>query len=1088
MRDDEASAHEAQRQPEQHVSIPFGHDSRRQASMRFDASSRVLRAPTSPSERNTVENMESIVVFRTMSTTHALDLAAKVKLQAGGHGKHEDPAAAIRQITVHQLTPDQAIDTLDTNRTTGLTSSQVTALAKRGRVNRITPAKSNWIRKGLGYVFGGFNSLMWIAMIVTILSYYPLGEPDPQIFNLGVAVLIGLVIVVSTVFYAAVDYNASQVMKAIKTLVSESATVVRDGAKIEINADNLLPGDVVHLSLGQRVPADLRLLEVSPDLRFDRSLLTGESEPIPGSVSMTDANPLETQNLALSSTFVVQGSAVGVVFAIGDETVIGRIFHLSTKPKTQSTALQADINRFTVIVSIIAVLLFSLAMLFWGFYTYPAHANFANLQTALIDSIGCLTSMVPQGLPVCVALALTIVARLMAARKVLVKNLSIIEAAGAMSILCSDKTGTLTQGKMFVQGVGLADHTFDAVQDMKQTDAVRLLLRIAYLCNDASYEESGDHGAAAAVNGGDRPVRGNSTDVAAFKLAAACADLDALDEAYTRVYNIPFNSKTKWMLVIVRSAATGDLELYMKGAPDILTGFCTKVVGADGTERPLTEALSTQFDRTQERWSRDGRRVIVACYKKLAVRDLHAHDEEFMKKFIETQLHDLCIVGLMSICDPPRDDVPSAVGAMRGAGVRVCMVTGDFRLTAEAIARQVGIVTSAQVEDLQAMRSQRDLYTRAGALSLPDMKPADGQAHRAVVLTGEDVCNLEPQDWNVIATFYDEIVFARTTPEQKMLIVQQFQRRGDNVVAVTGDGVNDAPALKTADVGLAMGAGSDVAKEAAQVVLLNNDFASIPIAIENGRLVFENLRKVTLYVMPAGSYTELMAVLSNVFLGMQIPLTAYQQVIFSIVHDVTMSISLMFEKPESDLMRQKPRNIRRQRLVDWKFFLHIYAFIGVFIWVTSFGMFFLYWKQKGLGISDLLLQFDHWGNGTNADVLNADLAVAQSIFYVTITVMQVGNILTSRNRRSSILNSNPFWGPRQNKALMVCVVVHVFVALMNVYVSTAPGNPNIFKFGYVPGVFWLYPIPCAIALILADEGRKYMVRNYPRSFFAKVAW
>ncbi|CEO99338.1 hypothetical protein PBRA_001244 [Plasmodiophora brassicae] len=949
MRDDEASAHEAQRQPEQHVSIPFGHDSRRQASMRFDASSRVLRAPTSPSERNTVENMESIVVFRTMSTTHALDLAAKVKLQAGGHGKHEDPAAAIRQITVHQLTPDQAIDTLDTNRTTGLTSSQVTALAKRGRVNRITPAKSNWIRKGLGYVFGGFNSLMWIAMIVTILSYYPLGEPDPQIFNLGVAVLIGLVIVVSTVFYAAVDYNASQVMKAIKTLVSESATVVRDGAKIEINADNLLPGDVVHLSLGQRVPADLRLLEVSPDLRFDRSLLTGESEPIPGSVSMTDANPLETQNLALSSTFVVQGSAVGVVFAIGDETVIGRIFHLSTKPKTQSTALQADINRFTVI-------------------------------------------------------------------------------------------------------------------------------------------ESGDHGAAAAVNGGDRPVRGNSTDVAAFKLAAACADLDALDEAYTRVYNIPFNSKTKWMLVIVRSAATGDLELYMKGAPDILTGFCTKVVGADGTERPLTEALSTQFDRTQERWSRDGRRVIVACYKKLAVRDLHAHDEEFMKKFIETQLHDLCIVGLMSICDPPRDDVPSAVGAMRGAGVRVCMVTGDFRLTAEAIARQVGIVTSAQVEDLQAMRSQRDLYTRAGALSLPDMKPADGQAHRAVVLTGEDVCNLEPQDWNVIATFYDEIVFARTTPEQKMLIVQQFQRRGDNVVAVTGDGVNDAPALKTADVGLAMGAGSDVAKEAAQVVLLNNDFASIPIAIENGRLVFENLRKVTLYVMPAGSYTELMAVLSNVFLGMQIPLTAYQQVIFSIVHDVTMSISLMFEKPESDLMRQKPRNIRRQRLVDWKFFLHIYAFIGVFIWVTSFGMFFLYWKQKGLGISDLLLQFDHWGNGTNADVLNADLAVAQSIFYVTITVMQVGNILTSRNRRSSILNSNPFWGPRQNKALMVCVVVHVFVALMNVYVSTAPGNPNIFKFGYVPGVFWLYPIPCAIALILADEGRKYMVRNYPRSFFAKVAW
>lgn len=386
-------------------------------------------------------------------------------------------------------------------------------------------------------------------------------------------------------------------------------------------------------------------------------------------------------------------------------------------------------------------------------------------------------------------------------------------------------------------------------------------------------------------------------------------------------------------------------------------------------------------------------------------------------------------------------------------------------------------------------------------MSPSEMKPKDvvktdnatspsKQAIVGLVLNGKELLEMNDKDWDVCCAFYPEIVFARTSPEQKMHIVQAIKARGDNVVGVTGDGVNDAPALKVADIGLAMGSGSDVAKEAAQMILLNNDFASIPVAIENGRLVFENLRKVTFYVMPTGTYTEMMAVVSNVFFGMQIPLTSYQQVIFSIVHDVVMSVALMYEKAESDLMRVKPRNVKKSRLVDYKFFIQLYLFIGVMIWLSCFGMFFLYWKTQGFGFYDLMFVYDQWGSNYSgsADDLATLLATSQSVFYVTMIIMQLGNILATRNRRVSILESNPLWGKRQNLVLVGAVVVHLFVGVMNVYVSTSPGDPNIFQFGSVPVAYWFLPLPLAFGLLMMDEIRKLIVRTYPSSFLARIAW
>eukprot|EP00835_Amoeboradix_gromovi_P004817 NODE_403_length_9316_cov_0.901269.p1 type:complete len:814 gc:universal NODE_403_length_9316_cov_0.901269:3921-6362(+) len=786
-------------------------------------------------------NHETIVIYRTLSNEGYTARDPEKKNKAKG-----DPAEEIRNIKVHKMNPEEVAASYGTNASTGLDRLRLARLEKYPK-NVLSPPKINYAKKVFWYVFGGFNVLMWVAMILSILSYQPLGSLQgntPAVFNLGVGILLLFVVCVSAIFYGYVDFNASQAMKAIKHLVAESAAVTRHGERMEIDAADLRIGDLVHLSLGQRVPADIYLLNISQDAKFDRSILTGESDLIQGATTCTDENPLETRNLALSSTFLVQGTATGIVFATGDNTVVGQIFKLSMQEKEKRTILQLEIDRFTYIVSIVAVASFCISMLFWGVWTRRVHPLFANAPTAIINSIGCLTALVPQGLPVCVALALTIIARRMASRKVLVKNLSIVETVGAVSVLCSDKTGTLTQGKMCVDSVYLLDAVATG-GDIVTGDGAKATLKISYLCNDAQL-----------VN---NEIVGNSTDAAVYKYVLQHCDASVFAD-YQRIHSIPFNSKSKYMLVIVRGP--DGYEMHLKGAPDVLISLCSSAMNSQGNVIELAQ-VSRDIIHKQDEWSRQGQRVIMTCYKLLRVDSIPSNDEK-LQIFLKQQLNEFTITSLIGITDPPREDVKNAVNVMRSAGVRVMMVTGDFKLTAESIAKQVGILTNNQIDNLKEMQQQLDLYTELQDISLCDMKPdnfVELHGSKSLILNGSELLEMSGRDWDVCCSYYNEIVFARTSPEQKMRIVQEFKLRGDNVVGVTGDGVNDAPALKAADVGLAMGSGSDVSKEAAAMVLLENDFASIPVAIENGRLVFENLRKVTFYVMPTGTYTEMMAVI-----------------------------------------------------------------------------------------------------------------------------------------------------------------------------------------------------------------------------------
>ncbi|KAG1791622.1 uncharacterized protein BJ212DRAFT_1544992 [Suillus subaureus] len=1011
-------------------------------------------------------------------------LSGRVEEKQTSSRSSPDLADATENIDAHLLTVDEVYTRYSSHPTVGLELAAVRRRERDGK-NVISPPPTIYWKKTLNYIFGGFNFLMWISLILTILSYEPLGPPVP--FTLGIAVLLIIVIVVSATFYALVDWNANRIMKSIKSLIAHEAAVIRDGNQQIIKATDIVVGDVAVLNAGDRVPADMRVVQASSDLRFDRSLLTGESEMVPGALDATSDNALETRNLALTSTFVVQGTCHGVVFATGDRTVMGRLVKMSGETKFKLTTIQREMWFFTKIVSCIAFFFFCLSILLYAVWLRTSYPGYDTPSSAIVNSIGCLTAFVPQGLPICVALSLTVVARRMAKRQVLVKNLATIETLGCMSVLCSDKTGTLTAGKMMVENIAFLDHVFGVEEinervtkasDPAVFSAFKALHHIARLCNGARFDATTNH-----LPVQDRTIKGDPTDTALLRFSEALSipelgvNASTLQQDHHKKFEIPFNSSNKWMLSVVSRVNTAEKNvestwMFVKGAPDVLFPSCGSVLQSDGTVVKLRSTARQRFAMLQEDWSSRGQRVLVLC-RKLIEEIKTGLTPNDVEDLMYMEMCDLTLVGLIGICDPPRPDVSASISIIRRAGVRVFMVTGDFKLTALTIARQD--VRAAASEKV----SSKDYYLT---------KPSDDDPIRSLVLTGEDVASLTSFDWNVIVGAYTEIVFVRTTPDQKMRIVEEIKARGDNTVAVTGDGVNDAPALKAADIGVAMGSGSDVAKEAAALILLNNDFASIPVAIELGRLVFDNLKKVTLYLMLGGSYAQFMAILANVLLGMQLPLNSYQQTCYSITNDVIMSISLMYEKPEWDLMQRKPRNAGTDRLADWRFFFHLFLFYGLMLWPCAMAMWFLYMNQQGLSFYKVILTFNQWEDGWQGYTLSQlthFVDVGQGIYYVTVAIGQCGTLLSVCNRRVSILHSNPLWGPHRNLLVLVGIMGTILICIVNLY---GAGFQRVFGTMPIPGMFWGLPFTFALGILLMDETRKAIVRNYPKSFIAWLAW
>ncbi|KAH6617713.1 hypothetical protein B0J18DRAFT_445970 [Chaetomium sp. MPI-SDFR-AT-0129] len=1050
------------------------------------------------------------IEYRTLSiqVAESQQLQALTDDIADLKGKHASTAAGKKgglkgdedyfaNLQFHQLTPDQICQQFNVSSSQGLSPDRAAQRLAHDGANTLPRPTTNYAKKLFWYLFGGFCSVLWVGVIIFFLCWRPLSNP-PSATMLALAILVIIVIVLQAGFSAFQDWSTVRTMSAIMDLLPAETVVLRDGQKIRIPATELVGGDIVFLEMGNKVPADMRLLRHSGDLRFDRSVLTGESDEIEGAVDCTDPNFLESRNIALLGCLVCNGSGVGVVVLTGPRTVMGRIAAAAataggTKGE-KPTLIQREITRFVRIIVCLTVVLALLILLTWVGWLRVQHQGYMDVVAMLNNVMGCVVAFIPEGMPVAVALTLMMVARRMKAVNILPKGLSTVETLGCVNVICSDKTGTLTKNEMRVTSVALVDEELASPAEVYQTSrfvqSAAALYRAADLCHAASFDPTSLH-----LPPTERTVQGNATDGAVLRFVAGGMPSNEGDSGggknqYPKKpssdFEIPFNSKTKWMLTMYRRNETdSEYQTYVKGAPDILLPACTTFwSGKTDSIQPLDAAARAAFQAIQDKRSRHAERVIVLCEKTMAPTNLPGTNA-FRDEVAANAISNLTVVGVLGIMDPPRMETAATISECRRAGARFFMVTGDYGLTAAAIASQIGILTSPRDPD------GFDQIREKSVESVDSTESAEHNTnHHSLLLEGPQIARLSDDDWDIVCR-YQEIVFARTTPEQKLRIVNELRARDDNVVAVTGDGVNDAPAMRAADVGIAVVTGSDVAIEASDLVLLDR-FDEIVQAIRLGRLVFQNLQKVIAYLLPAGSWSEIWPVLLNVFFGVPLPLSSFLMIIICVFTDLFLSLSLIMEKEEFDLLSLPPRNHRRDHLINTRIYAQAYLFIGTMETVTAHAMFFLYmWRYAGIPASALFFAFEKYSAadgfyGHSAEALQQFNTTGQCVYFVTLVILQWGNILSVRNRRLSIVQADPLFRPaRRNPWLLLSMAVSLAIA---VFVTEVPGIQTLFVTASVPIEFWLIPLPLALGILCMDEMRKLVVRVFPKGPIARIAW
>ncbi|PWN31554.1 K, P-type ATPase [Meira miltonrushii] len=1043
--------------------------------------------------------------YRTLSI-HVYD---SQRFPADDDGPGLKDADYLARLDYHRLPIEEVCQRFNVNSALGLDQEAAKRRLERNGKNVFSKRKNTYYKKLLRYVFGDFCSILWIGVIIFFISWKPLGDP-PQPYNLALAIVVIIVIFFQALFAAFQDWSTQKVMNSIMNFLPENADILRDGKPMTIPSSEIVVGDVIQLSLGQKVPADMRLIETSSDLKFDRSILTGEAEEVAGATDCGDeTNFIEARNIALLGTYVCHGTAKGVVVLTGSRTVMGRINKFTNEAEETQTNLQREIVRFVKIIICLTVTLVVIMLITWLAWLRVDHYDFLNTVSILTDLMSLVVAFIPEGMPIAVAFTLSLIARRMRDAKVLPKSLSTVETLGCVNVICSDKTGTLTENKMSVVSVSMVGQEVSVASiSGKMTagdEAMNKLQRGMVLCNDAKFQGEDEKQAGEDVTDPSAvkqlKAQGNATDVAVLRLAATLPGFSDLLNTNEREFTLAFNSKNKYMLTVYEAhAKSGAHELLVKGAPDVLLPKCTSFMNASGQAEELTEAKKAELIAKQEEWSRKGQRVIMLAHRTFETY-INCEKTQFEDEAIEAGQSDLCITAILGIVDPPRAEIRQTVADCRRSGSRFFMVTGDFGLTATAIAKECGIITSECEPDRIAdfgkkglLKAPKEEHNSNDDLEKADLSQDSSSSIQEVqemiqsslVVEGRDMTDLNDEKWDIICR-YQEIVFARTTPEQKLSIVNNLRQRG-YVVAVTGDGVNDAPALKAADVGIAMVGGSDVAIEAADLVLMGS-FSSIVEGIRLGRLVFQNLQKVISYLLPAGSWSEDWPVILNVFFGCPLPLSSFLMIIICCFTDLFCCLTLIMEREEYDLLTLPPRNPKKDHLVNAKVYGQSYLFIGMLMTITAHSMFFLYiYQAAGIPIDKMFFAFAHYSDGyyghTQAE-LNHFLNTGQCVYFVTLVIMQMGNLLSVRNKKLSILQADPIRKSRRNLWIFVGPLVSLSIAI---FVTEEPGLQNLFNTASVPIKHWLIPIPLALGLLLADEMRKLLVRSFPNGPIAKIAW
>ncbi len=784
----------------------------------------------------------------------------------------------------HTLATDQVLRELDTA-PGGLSEAEATRRLEIHGPNRLRPPQR---RGSLARFLLQFHNVLVYLLLVSAAITGALGH------GIDTAVILGVVLINAIVGFVQ-EGKAESAMAAIRKMLSLHAMVLRDGQRREIPAEALAPGDWVLLQSGDKAPADLRLVEAR-NLRIQEAVLTGEAEavhkttaPVPAEAALGDR-----AGMAYAGTLVSYGQGLGVVVATGEQTEIGRINTLLEQVEEIATPLLRQVAQFgrwlSLIILVVAGATFAAGVLWRG----------QSMDDMFMAAVALAVAAIPEGLPAIMTIILAIGVQRMARRNAIIRRLPAVETLGSVTVICSDKTGTLTRNEMTVQRVVTADRCVEVSgvgyaptggfsvegEPIMPSDAtdVQAIARVVQLCNDANLRE----------REGEWRMDGDPTEGALLTLALKSGlDPMAARAQFRRLDSIPFESEHRFMATLHHDHH-GEHVIHVKGAPERVLAMCADEQHPDNPQ-PLRPAY---WHEQIEALAAQGQRVLaVAC--RSAPRTQH----ELTFADVEAGL---TLLGLLGISDPPREEAIRAVRLTRQAGIRVKMITGDHAATARAIAAQLGIGDNRRV------------------LTGPALETMDDAALRAVVL--------------------DTDVYARASPEHKLRLVAALQDKRQ-VVAMTGDGVNDAPALKRADVGVAMGMkGTEAAKEAAEMVLADDNFASITYAVEEGRTVYDNLRKALLFTLPTNGAEALVIIVAILF-GTALPLTPVQVLWVNMVTAVTLSLALAFEPAEANVMRRRPRD-PGEPLVNgfmlWRIalvsVLLVIAPLSLFLWQTARGV------------------------------------------------------------------------------------------------------------------------------------------------------
>lgn len=771
------------------------------------------------------------------------------------------------------------------------------------------------------------------------------------------------------------EFRAERSLRALKELSAPTAKVLRDGTLAQLPAKDLVPGDIVLLESGDRIPADVRWIETN-SLYVEESALTGESVPVGKHTNPLTADdvPLGDQkNLGFMGTMVTRGTAKGIVVRTGMETEMGKIADLIQNTESMETPLQHRLEQLGKILIAVAIGLTVMVVVAGIMHGQPPYAMF-------LAGVSLAVAAIPEGLPAIVTIALALGVQRMIKRKAIVRKLPSVETLGCASVICSDKTGTLTQNKMTVTHVWLGGDVLEvsgdgyepsgqimskgALVDLRQNQALRRLLQIGVLCNNAYLDEQYPEEKRKSAKAPVKPIysiKGDPTEGALVVLGAKGGITRAsLDGLYSRKSELPFDSERKRMSVILQHQ--GGRLLYTKGAPDVILEKCAYVLW-EGKVIPFTPTLKQKVIAANEGMARSALRVLGLAYK-----ELKPSDREDTPHLLESQL---VFVGLAGMIDPPRKEVRDAIVTCKRAGIKTVMITGDHQATAEAIAKQLGM--------------------------LP---------HNGLSMNGQQLSALSDEELDdKVENVY---VYARVSPEHKLRIVKSLQRKG-HTVAMTGDGVNDAPAIKAADIGISMGiTGTDVTKEASSLVLSDDNFATIVAAIEEGRGIYENIRKFIRYLL-ASNVGEIMTMFLAMMMGMPLPLVPIQILWVNLVTDGLPAMALGVDQAEKDLMQHKPRSAKENifaRRLGWKIISR-----GMLIGVCTLAAFWITWQQNPDSASGLVR--------------------AQTVAFATLVMAQLIHVFDCRSSRS-IFHRNPL----QNKWLVVSVISSVLLLIGVVYIES----------------------------------------------------